>query len=351
MSYVELGRGTGLRVSEYCLGTGNFGTRWGAGATPEESRRIFDRYAEAGGTFIDCADIYQYGEAEELTGDFVRGDRDHFVLATKFALGAESEVRISDTGNGRKNMIRSLEASLRRLDTDYVDVLFVHTPDGFTASDEIARAFDDLIRSGKILHGALSNFPAWRSARMATVAELRGWSPIVALQVEYSLADRGADRDVLPMAEAYGLGLTLWSPLGGGLLTGKYRTSSAGRLTDWEDVIHREDSGQKTEVIDAILELADELDVTPSQVAMTWLRHRGTQVSTSFVPIIGPRSVEQLDDYLDALEVSLSADQLGRLSELSAARLGIPHESAAGALGRVLGGDASRVAVPVTPVT
>jgi aryl-alcohol dehydrogenase-like predicted oxidoreductase len=350
MKQVELGQGTGLKVSEYCLGTGNFGTRWGAGATPETSRQMFDRFVEAGGTFFDCADIYQFGESEELLGQFVRPQRSHYVLATKFTLGATASPALAETGNSRKTMIDALEQSLLRLGTDYIDVFFVHTPDGLTSSDEIARTVDDLVRSGKILYGAVSNFPAWRVARLATVAELRGWSRLATVQIEYSLADRGADRDLVPMAEAYGLALMLWSPLGGGLLTGKYRKSDAGRLTDWQDVVHREDSAQKTAVIDRLFQVADERGVTPAQVAMAWLRRRSSGISTSVIPIIGPRDLAQLADYLGALEVELTDEEFDSLDSLSAVRPGIPHESAAGAQAGALGGDASRVARPPVPV-
>ncbi len=245
---------------------------------------------------------------------------------------------MAQTGNSRKTMIEALQASLRRLQTDYVDVFFVHTPDGLASSDEIARTLDDLIRSGTILYGAVSNFPAWRIARMATTAELRGWSRLATAQIEYSLADRNADRDLVPMAEAYGLALMLWSPLGGGLLTGKYRSSDAGRLTDWQDVVHREDSEQKTAVIDRLLEIASERGVTPAQVAMAWLRRRGVDVDL-VVPIVGPRNVAQLDDYLGALDVELSDTEFDALASLSVARPGIPHESAAGALTGARGGD------------
>lgn len=300
MRYTTFGDRTGLRVSEYALGTGNFGTGWGAGAEPGEARRMFDRFAEAGGTFLDTADSYQFGESEQLVGTFVAADRDHFVLATKFTNGATPQPGISRTGNSRKNMLASLEASLARLGTDYIDLYWVHFPDGLTPMEEILRGLDDLVSSGKILHAALSNFPAWRVSRAVTLADLKNWAPVVGIQTEYSLVERSADRELLPMAEGLGLGAALWSPLGGGLLTGKYRRSAEGRLTDLKAVIHTEDTAQKTAVVDAVLAIAQETGASPAQVALAWVRERAARASTSFVPIIGPRSLAQLDSYLSA---------------------------------------------------
>ncbi|MFH9796141.1 MULTISPECIES: aldo/keto reductase [Streptomyces] len=195
MRYTTFGHRTGLRVSEYTLGTANFGTGWGAGAEPDEARRIFDRFAEAGGTFLDSADGYQFGESEELTGKLISADRDHFVLATKFTLGAAPQPDISRTGNSRKNMVASVEASLKRLGTDYIDLLWVHFPDELTPMEELLRGLDDLVSAGKIHHAALSNFPAWRVSRAVTLADQKDWAPIVGIQHEYSLVERTADRE------------------------------------------------------------------------------------------------------------------------------------------------------------
>jgi aryl-alcohol dehydrogenase-like predicted oxidoreductase len=223
----------------------------------------------------------------------------------------------------------------------------VHFQDGVTPIEEILRALDDLVTSGKIVHAGLSNFPAWRVARAQTIAELRGWSPVAGIQVEYSLAERSADRELLPMAEALGLGVALWSPLGGGLLTGKYRESDAGRLTDWNRLIHTEDSGQKTRTVDEVLAIATELDVPPAQVAMAWLRDRDARSATSLVSIIGPRSVAQLDDYLAALDVTLTREQADRLDADSAPVLGEPHAVAAEMRERYVGSDFDTAPVPV----
>jgi aryl-alcohol dehydrogenase-like predicted oxidoreductase len=349
MRYRIFGRRTGLRVSEYCLGTGNFGTGWGAGADAVESRRIFDRFAEAGGTLIDTADSYQRDtESENMLGEFLASDRDHFVVATKYTNGAGAHPRVSETGNSRKNMIRSLEGSLRRLHTDYIDIYWAHFPDGMTPAEEIVMAFDDLAKAGKILHGALSNFPAWRVARAATIAELRGWSPITGIQLEYSLADRTAEREAIPMAEGLGLAATFYHPLGGGLLTGKYRGDTQGRMTIRARGYHTEDTGQRTAVVDALLDVAGQLGAPAGQVAMAWLRQRADRSSTALVPIIGPRTPSQLDDYLRALDLSLSDEQFALLSEVSATAPGVPHEAAARQLPALAGG--TTLVPPLVPV-
>ncbi|WP_413760829.1 aldo/keto reductase [Streptomyces sp. MMBL 11-3] len=351
MRYTTFGRGTGLRVSEYGLGTVNFGTGWGGGAEPDEARKVFDRFAEAGGTLIDTADCYQFGQAEELLGDFLAADRDHFVVATKFGYGSAPQPRISGTGNSRKNIVRSVEASLKRLSTDYVDLYWAHFPDTVTPTEEILAALDDLVRAGKILHVGLSNFPAWQVSRAVTVAEYRHQAPVVAIQTEYSLADRTAERELLPMAESLGLGVGLWSPLGGGLLTGKYRSGAEGRLTDWKGrVIRTENDDRRTAVLDTVIAVAEESGTPASQVSVAWVRERARRARTAFVPVIGPRSVAQLDDYLAALDVELTDGQLARLDEASAVTLGSPHEVSAAALGRVLGGDAGRVRGGDVPV-
>ena len=246
MLYQAFGRKTGLRVSALALGTGNFGTGWAHGAERAEAKKIFDSYVAAGGNFIDTADTYQVGQSEQMVGEFIAADRDHFVVATKYTLAAAPNSGLSRTGNSRKNMLRSVEDSLKRLHTDRIDLYWAHFADGLTPIDEILRAFDDLVRAGKILYAGLSNFPAWRIARADLLAELRGWSPIVGVQIEYSLAERSADRELLPMIEALGLGGALWSPLGGGFLTGKYRNSDEGRKKELGMLVHSESSARET---------------------------------------------------------------------------------------------------------
>ncbi|GGY60227.1 aldo/keto reductase [Pseudoduganella albidiflava] len=337
MHYKSFGRRSGLRVSALALGTGNFGTGWGYGSEREEARAVFDRYVEAGGNFIDTADGYQGGQSEVLTGDFIAADRDHFVLATKFTLSGPGG--ISGTGNSRKAMVQSVEASLKRLKTDRIDLYWAHFADDHTPMDELLRAFDDLVRSGKILYAGLSNFPAWRIARADAIAELRGWAPLVGVQMEYSLAERGADRELLPMIEGLGLGGALWSPLGGGLLTGKYRNNEEGRLQGFGGrLVHREDSERATATLDAVLAVAAEVDAPPAQVAIAWLLHRDAASSTALVPILGPRTPAQLDGTLGALDVTLSPDQLARLDAASAIQLGAPYDTIAQTAGAIAGG-------------
>jgi aryl-alcohol dehydrogenase-like predicted oxidoreductase len=350
MLHTTFGRRTGLRVSEYALGTANFGTAPDAGAGPEQAAAIFHAFAEAGGTFIDSADHYQGGQAEIVLGDLLAADRDRFVLATKFTRGSAGHTRISDTGNSRKTMIRSLEASLKRLGTDYVDIYWAHLPDTLTPVDEIVAAFDDLARAGKILYGGLSNFPAWRVATAATIAELRDRAPIIGIQVEYSLADRTAERELLPMAEAFGLGAALYAPLAGGLLTGKYRHSGEGRLSRWGAGVHVEDSEHRTAVLNGVLAVAEESGTSAAQVSMAWLRARAARACTAFVPVIGPRTTAQLDEYLAALDLVLTDGQYDRLEQAGAVVLGTPHDTAAAGLATALGGDPARVRRHPVPV-
>ncbi|MEV8372482.1 aldo/keto reductase [Kribbella sp. NPDC056861] len=350
MRYTTFGRRSGLRVSEYALGTGNFGTQWASGTDAGDARAIFDRYAEAGGTFLDTAGMYQAGESETILGELLAADRDHFVVSTKYGASDAAQPHVSRTGSGRKNLLASVEASLRRLRTEYVDLLWVHFPDGVTPIDEIVRGMDDLVRSGKVHHVALSNYPAWQVSAAATLADLRGWSPIVGIQTEYSLIERSAERELLPMAEGLGLAVNLWSPLSGGLLTGKYRTGGEGRATDPSRFVTLESTDQRTAVIDAILTIADETGATAAQVSMAWLRERGTRSAAALIPIIGPRTLPQLDDYLAALDVTLTDKQYAHLDEVSAIDLGVPHGINAAIRGNLLGGDPSRFVEPLTPI-
>lgn len=351
MQYKIFGSRTGLRVSELALGTGTFGTGWGHGAERAEAHKVFDGYVEAGGNFLDSADSYQFGQAETLVGEFVAPDRDHFVIASKYTLGSDPQGGLSRTGNSRKNMVRSVEASLERLKTDRLDVYWVHMSDGATPVEEIARAFDDLVRAGKILYAGLSDFPAWRVARAATIAEVRGWAPIAGLQIEYSLVERTPERELLPMAAALGLGTTLWSPLGGGLLTGKYRHGADGRLTRGSGPVHNESGPRDTAILDKVRTVADEMGATPAQVAIAWVRHKATTSPAALIPILGARTLAQLDDNLAALNVTLSNDQVRRLDEVSAVPLGFPHEmlTSEGNRKRIAGGRPELLDIPSIP--
>lgn len=346
MKYTTFGRNTGLRVSELALGTGNFGTGWGYGSEKEQAKQVFDRYVDAGGNFIDTADTYQFGQSEQMVGDFIAAERDRFVVATKYTLGAAPDAGIAYTGNSRKNMIASVENSLKRLKTDRIDLLWAHFSDNLTPLEEIVRSFDDLIRAGKIQYAGLSNFPAWRIARADTLAELRGWARIAGIQVEYSLVERTAERELLPIAEALGMAATLWSPLGGGLLTGKYRHSDAGRLSELGRLVHRE---KDTALLDEVLAIAQEHQALPTHVAIAWLRNRAAHSSTSLIPILGSRTLDQLEDTLAALDLTLDEQQMARLDRVSAIEPGTPHRQIADTLARAQGGDSSLFAAPRTP--
>jgi aryl-alcohol dehydrogenase-like predicted oxidoreductase len=348
MEHFTFGRNNGLRTSALALGAGNFGGGWGYGADENVSAAIVDRFAEAGGTFIDTAASYQAGESEEFLGRILAGRRDQFTVATKFAIGgAPDGSGVLQTGNGRRAMSRSVEASLRRLDTDYIDLLWVHFPDFVTPLEEIVRAFDDLARAGKVLYAGLSNFPAWMTARAVTLAELRGLLPIAGVQFEYSLVERSGDRENLPMAEALGIGAALWSPLGGGLLTGKYRAGSEGRLTEWNRLVHNEDGPAKVATVDAVIAAGERLGVTPAQVSVAWLLERARRSPTGVVPVIGPRTVEQLDGYLGALDVRLDSATYDELDQVSGIDLGQPHNQLAARATAALGGEGFRLpAVP-----
>ena len=221
MRYKIFGERTGLKVSELALGTGMFGQTWGYGATPEEAKRIIEGFADAGGNFIDVADNYQHGVSETTIGEVIASNRDDFVIASKFTRGASGNPAVARLGNNRKNMVQSVEASLKRLKTDRIDLYFAHMDDFVTPMEEIARGLDDLVRAGKVVYGGLSNFPAWRVATAANSADLRGWTPITAIQIEYSLLQRTPERELLPMAEGFGLGVMGWSPMAAGILTGK----------------------------------------------------------------------------------------------------------------------------------
>ncbi len=319
MHYKNFGKGSGLRVSEIVLGCGNFGTRWGYGAEPQEAKDIFNLYADNGGNFLDTADSYQLGQSEELIGEFLKGRRNEFVLSSKFTLGGPGK-GATGTGNSRQVMIASLEASLKRLKTDRIDLYWVHMPDGITASDEIMRAMDDLVRAGKINYIGFSDFPAWRIARAATIAEIRGWAPVIAVQMEYSLVERTSERDLIPMANALGLGMVGWSPLGGGLLTGKYRRGEEGRANTFKRLIHSEDNLRKTNIMDALVSIASELEVTPGEVALAWISSSGV------LPIIGPRTARQLKENIASITVQLSYEHIKLLTSTSAITLGFPHD-------------------------
>jgi len=315
--YKLLGR-SGLRVSELCLGTMTFGEDWGWGASKEVSREIFDAFAEAGGNFIDTACNYTNGTSERFVGEFVASDRDHFVVATKYTL-SERKDDPNFGGNQRKNMMRSVEGSLKRLKTDTVDLLWLHMWDFTTPVEEVMRGLDDLVRSGKVLYIGLSDSPAWIAAQANTLAELRGWSRCIALQVPYSLADRAVERELLPMARACDMGVLAWGVLEAGELTGKYNRESS------EPKRNRSVGEMNKALAEALMALADEIGRTPSQVAINWVRQQGDGHAAPIIPILGARAEAQIKDNLGCLEFTLTGEQLRRLSEASPISLGFPQ--------------------------
>ena len=313
MDYMLLGR-CGLRVSEFCLGTMTFGEDWGWGADAAEAIRVADAFAEAGGNFIDTASNYTNGESERIVGEVLAKGRDYWVVGTKYTLSTDP-TDPNAGGNHRKSLVRSLETSLRRLGTDYVDLFWVHLWDFVTPVDEVVRALDDQVRAGKVLYVGISDAPAWVVAQANTLADLRGWSPFVALQLQYSLVERGIERELLPMAAALGLGVTPWGVLGHGLLTG--RPPGERRWPD-EQISER---GQR--VADMVQAVAEDVGASPSQVAIAWLLQRPSP--PTIVPIVGARTAAQLADSLGALELVLGDGQLAQIDDAGRPELGFPR--------------------------
>lgn len=316
MRYTLLGD-SGLRVSEFALGTMTFGTDWAFGADPDESRKQFELFAEAGGNFVDTANKYTNGTSERILGELLGNERERFVVATKYTLSTK-DGDPNSAGNSRKNLMQALDASLRRLNTDYVDLLWVHAWDFLTSPEEVMRGLDDQVRAGKVGYVGISDTPAWLIARMQTMAELRGWTPFVGLQIPYSLAQREVERELIPMAHGLGLTVTAWSPLAGGLLSGKYTRSGTG-----SDEARRlgEQPEDKLRIARAVDAVAGELGVPSAQVALAWLR-----AQQGVIPILGARTAQQLSSNLDSLEVTLTPEQILRLDEVSAVELGFPHD-------------------------
>lgn len=321
MRYKLLGR-SGLRVSELCLGTMTFGEDWGWGADADVCRSIFEAFAEAGGNFVDTANHYTNGSSERIVGELVASDRDRFVVSTKYTLNGRPDDP-NGGGNHRKNMVQAVEASLRRLGTDRIDVYWVHAWDFLTPVEEVMRGLDDLVRAGKVLYVGISDAPAWVVSQANTLADLRGWSRFVGLQVRYSLIDRAVERELLPMARALDVGVTAWAPLAAGLLTGKYTRGpdAAGRLadTEWGASMKTDRNLGVARAVDAV---ADDLGCSSAQVALAWLRTRPGVV----LPIVGARKLHQIQDNLGALGIALEEPHLARLEEASAIELGFPHD-------------------------
>jgi len=318
--YTTLGR-SGLRVSPLCLGTMTFGTQWGWGSEESTARTIFDRYLEAGGNFVDTADGYTNGQSEEMVGKFIgdRGLRDQVVLATKFTFNA-LQGNPNTGGNGRKNIYRALDASLRRLKTDFIDLYWLHAWDTVTPVEEVVSTLNDLVRDGKIRHYGFSDTPAWYLTRARTLAEKEGKEPLVALQLEYSLIERNIEREHIPAAQELGMALCPWSPLAGGFLSGKYKRegdsgAGEGRLEVQKgNPIFNRFKDRNWQVLDALVAVAKELGRKPAQVALNWVATQPGVTST----IIGATKAEQLADNLAAIEFTIPAELRSRLNEASA---------------------------------
>ena len=331
MKYRLLGN-SGLRVSELALGTMTFGMP-GWGVEKDESRRVYDGFREAGGNFVDTANLYSGGRSESFLGEFLAEDRERIVLATKYT-GATRSRDVNASGNNRKNMMDAVHASLKRLSTDYIDLYWVHARDYTTPIEEVMRGLDDLVRQGKILYAGISDTPAWEVSRANMLAELRGWTAFVGLQIKYSLLDRAVERELLPMARTLDLAVTPWDTLGSGILTGKYNRNAS---TEGRAVLRGRNISEHDLAIAAeVMQVAEKIGRSPAQVALNWVRQQ--QVSRSepkasvdhragvIVPLVGAKTRAQLDDNLGCLEFELAPEDVARLDAVSKIELGFPHE-------------------------
>ncbi len=318
MQYKLLGR-SGLKVSELCLGTMGFGQANPWGIPQKESFEILDAFGKAGGNFLDTANRYQDGQTEEIIGNYLQSgtDRDYWVVATKYSL-QDNHTNPNASGNNRKNMMRSVENSLRRLQTDFIDVLYLHIWDALTPMDEVLRGLDDLVRQGKVNYIAISDTPAWVVSQGQTLAELMGWSRFAALQIEYSLLQRSPERDLIPMANHYGMTITPWAPLAGGALTGKYLRNDPGRIKEGSNRLNERAQGITKEVV----AIADELGVPAANVALQWTRQQGFHC----IPIVGATKLKQLEENLGILNMCLTNEHMDRLNKISQIDLGFPGE-------------------------
>ena len=317
MNYQLFGR-SGLRVSPLCLGTMSFGKEWGWGSDYETSKAVFDVYANAGGNFVDTANYYTQGTSEKWLGEFINADRDHFVLATKYSL-SDRDGDPSFSGNHRKNLIRSVEESLKRMNTDYIDLLWLHICDGTTPVQQVMRGLDDLICQGKVHYIGISATPAWIVSQGNMLADLRGWTSFVGLQIEYSLIQRTPERDLIPMAKAWGMTVTPWGPLAGGALTGKYLKGDNGRLKEGSKRLN--DRSQR--IAQAVVDIANSMDVAPGNVALRWMmQHPGVKV----IPIVGATKAAQMQENLGVFDFELTPAQIAQLNDVSSFELGFPHD-------------------------
>ena len=317
MRYRLLGK-SGLRVSELALGAMTFCVETGFGVDKEESRAVYDAFRAAGGNFIDTANVYAAGSSEAYLGEFMAGERERIVLATKFTGGMRGR-DVNATGNSRKNMMDSVHASLERLATDYIDLYWVHARDYLTPIDEVMRGLDDLVSQGKVLYIGVSDTPAWVVSQANTLAELRGWSQFVGLQIRYSLVDRTVERELLPMARALDLAVTPWGIVGSGVLSGKYNTAPD---TEGRAAMRGQISERSLDIAAEVIAVAEEIGATASQVAIAWVQSGEGNI----IPLVGARTETQLAENLGALDVKLEADHLQRLDDASAIEPGFPHD-------------------------
>jgi aryl-alcohol dehydrogenase-like predicted oxidoreductase len=313
MNYKLFGTKTGLPVSELILGGSQLGDRRGYGAAAQDALQILAAYADAGGNCIDVSDTYQFGEAEETIGRFIAHKRDDFIICTKYTRSSQPDPSVANAGNHRKAMRQAIEGSLKRMKTEYIDIYMPHFDDGVTPLEEIVRGLEDLVLSGKILYAGLANFPAWKAASITSAI------PVTALQIEYNLMQRTAERELIPIAEHFGMGTMCYSPLAGGLLTGKYRQGASGRLTLSSPEGYLEDERTKM-ILDQTELIAKEVDCTSGQVALAWVLSKGV------FPIIGARTLAHLETSLSAVDIRLNADQIRRLDEISVISMGFPHD-------------------------
>ncbi len=335
--YTTLGR-SGLRVSPFCLGTMTFGKEWGWGSDVETSNEVITTFLGAGGNFLDTANMYTKGHSEVVIGEYFdsgpgKGRRDRVVIATKF-LGNMYMGDPNGGGASRKTIMESCEQSLRRLKTDYIDLYWMHFHDRHTPIDETMRTLDDLVRSGKVRYIGFSDTPAWIVAQAQTMAMFRDWSPLIALQIEYSLLERTVEHDLMPMAREMGLGVTPWSPIKGGILSGKYtRDNIPGKGEGRYDETSKHLTERTFKIVDALKAIGDAHKVSPAQVALKWVQDRDGVAST----IIGARKMDQLEDNLAAIDLELTADETKTLDDLSAPEPIFPHSFLA-AIGNAIQG-------------
>jgi aryl-alcohol dehydrogenase-like predicted oxidoreductase len=321
--YVTLGR-SGLRVSPFCLGTMTFGEDLGWGTSVEESQRILDRYIELGGNFLDTANFYTKSHSEKIIGDHlgrVPSRRERLVIATKFS-GNLYPGDPNGGGSGRKSIIDACEQSLRRLQTDYIDLYWLHNWDIHTPMEETMAALETLVQAGKVRYLGVSDTPAWKIVEANLIARFRGWSAFIGLQIEYSLLERSVEQELVPMALEFGLGITPWSPLKSGALSGKYTRKNAGQLKADRGVFIDSFLSERTyAIVDELDKMAAAHDSTPARIALAWVQGRPGVTST----IIGARRLAQLEDNVKALEVILTPEERARLDGLTQPKFGFPQ--------------------------